>query len=114
MRPPPARLPSAYRTNAKEEEEEVYVPKWKYVLMSASWGLVGVAVASLSILVAWAGPPSCEPSPCEDVLVNVDSHDAIACEHGSVYRGVLQITKDKRMHFCQCPGNAALDASVLP
>lgn len=102
-----------YRTNAREEEKEVYVPKWKYVLMSASWGLVGVVIAALSILVAWAGPPSCEPSPCEDRVVDIDSVNSWRCENGSVYRGVIRVTNDKRMHFCQCPGNEALDASVL-
>jgi len=88
------------------------MPKWKYVLMSAGWGAVGVVFSALSIIVAWAGPPSCE-SPCEDRLVNVDSFNSVTCEHGSVYRGVVQVEKDRRMHFCQCPGNAAIDASTV-
>lgn len=104
-------MKNVYRTNAREPETEgPYVPKWKYVLMSAGWGAVGVAIGALSILVAWLGPPSCE-TECSDQLIDVEAvTSGFHCEDRAQYRGVVQ-AGDKRLHFCQCPNEREPDAS---
>ena len=111
-------MKSPYRTNAAPEEKEPdYMPKWKYVLMSAGWGAVGIVFSALAIIIAWAGPPSCE-SPCQDTLIEVssafNSKTTQQCPVGTVYRGVL-FSGEKAVHFCQCRENAAvvIDASTV-
>ncbi len=101
-----------YRVQAEMMTDPVSWPRWKFIIISAAWGLVGIVLTGLA-----CGFSTCANSPevddCEDELIpasrltSASQPSAVDCDENAYYAGTFRID-NVPIVFCQCKKNKEL------